>query len=124
MRNEALIVSEGTLRPEDLIPAFIHALKERLDEVEPQGHDTAHTRRYIREIEERIETIPDYYETADSGWDLVGLSDALNDYAPEGMYFGAHEGDGALYGFWPIEPAEDEEEGAAIYGAYDEEAGF
>lgn len=122
MRSEALIVSEGTLRPEDLIPAFIHALEERLDEAEAQGHDTAHTRRYIREIEERIETIPDYYETADSGWDLVGLSDALNDYAPEGMYFGAHEGDGALYGFWPIE--EDEEEGAAIYGAYDEDAGF
>src|SRR5690606_33171751 len=112
-----------TLRPEDLIPAFIHALKERLDEVEPQGHNTAHTRRYIREIEERIETIPDYYETADAGWDLAGLSDALNDYAPEGMYFGAHEGDGALYGFWPIEKDE-EEEVAAIYGAYDEEAGF
>jgi len=119
MRGEAMIVSEGTLRPEDLIPAFIHALEERLDDAEAQGHNTAHMRRYIREIEERIETIPDYYETADANWDLAGLYDALNDYAPDGMYFGAHEGDGALYGFWPIE-----EEVAAIYGAYDEEAGF
>lgn len=103
MLREAIIVSEGTLRNEDLIPAFIRALEERLDEAEAQGYSTAHMRRYIREIEERIETIPDYYETADASWDLAGLYDALADYAPEGMYFGAHEGDGALYGFWPVE---------------------
>ena len=105
MLREAIIVSEGTLRPEDLIPAFLHALEARLDEVEVRGHDTAHMRRYIREIEERIETVPGYYETDDANWDLAGLFDALNDYAPEGMRFGAHEGDGALYGFWPIEEA-------------------
>lgn len=103
MLREAIIVSEGTLRLEDLVPAFIRALEERLDEADAQGHNTAHMRRYIREIEERIETIPDYYETDDANWDLAGLYDTLNDCAPEGMYFGAHEGDGALYGFWPIE---------------------
>ena len=109
MLREAIIVSEGTLRNEDLIPAFLHALEARLDEVEAQGHDTAHMRRYIREIEERIETVPDYYGTDDANWDLAGLFDALNDYAPEGMRFGAHEGDGALYGFWPEEDEEEDE---------------
>ena len=27
----------------------------------------------------------------------------LNDVAPDGLFFGAHHGDGACYGFWRIE---------------------
>jgi len=29
--------------------------------------------------------------------------DALNEYAPDGYYFGAIEGDGSDFGFWAIE---------------------
>ena len=31
------------------------------------------------------------------------LFDTLNNYAPEGYYFGAHEGDGSDFGYWKIE---------------------
>ena len=35
--------------------------------------------------------------------DISTLIDALNEYAPEGMYFGTLEGDGADFGWWYIE---------------------
>ena len=31
------------------------------------------------------------------------LMDALNEYAPDGYYFGAIEGDGSDFGFWQDE---------------------
>jgi len=32
----------------------------------------------------------------------ISLTDALNEHAPDGFMFGAHEGDGSDFGFWPI----------------------
>lgn len=31
---------------------------------------------------------------------LEDLFDTLNNYAPEGCFFGAHPGDGSDYGYW------------------------
>jgi hypothetical protein len=33
---------------------------------------------------------------------IADMMDALNDLAPAGYYFGAHEGDGSDFGFWPL----------------------
>lgn len=44
----------------------------------------------------------DYWEDQASD-DLHELFDILDAIAPEGCYFGAHEGDGSLYGFWPCD---------------------
>lgn len=43
------------------------------------------------------------YWTEQANDDAFELFDILDSIAPEGCYFGAHEGDGSCYGFWPCE---------------------
>src|SRR5690606_2906706 len=57
----------------------------------------------LGEIERRMEGGEDYFLSEDAMWDLEWLFDALNEFAPEGTYFGTCEGDGSDIGFWPIE---------------------
>ena len=84
-------LSHGTLRLEDLYERF-------LDFVD--NHN------------------PDAY---DPEWDNVDVHDefaafvlweeiapAIEEIAPEGTYFGAHEGDGSDFGFWPVEDEYDD----------------
>lgn len=93
-------VSNGTMRPEDLIPAFCGELNFRL------GVDTwipSNTRKrhaeLIREIEDHVKTY-DTYEHDEVIDDLDALFDALDEYAGPYFYFGAHPGDGSDYGYW------------------------
>lgn len=95
-------VSEHTMRPQDLVPRFLTALKE-LDSM-----------RYIA-IVFAVHPLPPAYvedEGDDSEWWdseecqhflWEELFDALNDCAPDGFYFGAHPGNGSDYGFWESE---------------------
>ena len=72
-------ISTGTLKPEDLAPVFIEELFSR-------GVDAG--------------GVPE---------DMDELYKALNYVCPPFVYFGAHPGDGADFGFWPdMEPLEDE----------------
>jgi hypothetical protein len=75
-------ISHATLRTEDLIEAF----ESWIESVDPKG--------YTELMEEKDD---DY---ADDEWLNEVLFDAMNDYAPEGYYFGATEGDGSDFGFW------------------------
>lgn len=74
-------IIQATMRPEDLIPAF-HA---ELARVIPTGA--------------RLDPpMPEW------GWiEIETLIDDLNRYAPEGLYFGAHPGDGADWGWRSME---------------------
>lgn len=102
MKAEIGSISHATMRNEDLIPVFLEELK-RLD-------DGTHA-RLIKDIEQNQNstTYDDYYESEDAQWDLEELFDALNEHAPPYCYFGAHQGDGSDYGFWPnIESIEQE----------------
>lgn len=93
------VVSEGTLRPQDLIPKF-------LDELRFQD-GTA----YAQVIVDGRIPPAHAFEDDDAEWwrseeasEMVnGLQDALNDVAPNGCYFGTLEGDGACFGFFSIE---------------------
>jgi hypothetical protein len=85
-------ISHGTMRPQDVLPALLDTLAE---------HDKDAYTQYLHIIPAHaseddgaawwIEEAPDHVEA---------LFDALNDCAPEGLYFGAHPGDGSDYGFW------------------------
>lgn len=100
----------GTMRDEDLLRAFATELR-RLDEA---GN-------YYQLCNEAMVMANDpegdyQYMPADV---ITDLFDRLDEFSPEGHRFGAHEGDGSDYGFWPVEdnglhvedgPPEDEPE--------------
>lgn len=99
------VVSSGTCRPEDLIPAFLKVLAEY-----PEAHQEFLESSGMLEF---TQCGGDYWEpflNGDTerllelrGFMLDELFDALDEIAPEGCSFGSHEGDGACYGFWPVE---------------------
>lgn len=97
-------ISEGTLRPEDLIPKFIEVLNDLVPwQVPYLATTSADWREYVALVEAgQAERLGECDQESVSEF-LVRLEDELNDAAPEGYRFGAHEGDGALFGFWRIE---------------------
>ena len=89
-------VSTGTLRTADLLDAFA-------DELEYQVQCNAelplsHRESLLNMVWDAREIDPDH-EDADEI--LNDLQDALQEFAPPYSYFGANEGDGADFGFWP-----------------------
>jgi hypothetical protein len=94
-------ISHGTLRPRDLIPAFLDAVQE---------YAPAH---YEGMMASAFAPIPayvmdegddsDWWNSEDAGFLLEELFNILEEAAPEGMYFGAHPGDGSDFGFWEAE---------------------
>ena len=96
-------ISHGTLRSEDLIPAFLDELDD----------ETAAT--IIAEYPEYEAASEDedheFWTSEEASWMVDALFDALNDVAPPFCYFGANEGDGSDYGFWPsLESAREDED--------------
>lgn len=94
------VVSSGTLRTADLVPAFYGALV--------QANCAQGIVRFVSlSLAARVWLKADRDGAFDAeehdgiGMDLVSqLMDALSELAPAGCYFGAHEGDGACFGFW------------------------
>ncbi len=93
-------ISHGTHRLEDLIPAFMAALKV-LDEAAAAGL----IQEYPLVLAEDGSYSEDYNEitSEEAGYLLDRLFDILAEYAPENGYFGAHPGDGSDFGFWPVD---------------------
>jgi hypothetical protein len=87
-------VSEGTTNPDHLIPAFSIELRT----LDPDAMD-----RIEIEFPELEDNDPEDLDPEMVGYILEALFNALEECAPDGYYFGAHPGDGADYGFWPVE---------------------
>lgn len=90
-------VISGTLRPQDLLEVFSSELR-RVDE-------DGRFENLCREAEEVADHITSFEEdqvTLDNASEIISdLIDALNDCAPDYVYFGTHPGDGASFGWWP-----------------------
>ena len=114
-------VSSGTLRHEDLIPAFLDCLGDLGDEGETSNGDNIAD--MLVEIESRS-GFKGYYESDESEYDLESLFYSLNDFAPPYCYFGAHQGDGADFGFWPDWDAIEELDGLRVADTSEVPSGF
>lgn len=90
-------ISTGTLRSEDLLSAFASELEWLGNEDDKPLVFEANAMLEAEELDEN--------EAADLVNDLI---DALSEHAPPYCYFGAHEGDGADFGFWPSMESIDE----------------
>lgn len=90
-------VSKATHRNEDIIPSFLEELK-RLDE----GNDFF--KAEIKETESFIKRAKKdraIWTSDEAQWTIEDLQYGLEEYAPPYCYFGAHEGNGSDFGFWP-----------------------
>lgn len=88
------VYSDGTMRPEDLIPKFLDAL-------EPL-HLSQSERAQVRAIRARLNEAGEYgayVGSEEMDWDLDALFDIGNAHTPDYCYFGA--GDGACFGVFP-----------------------
>lgn len=99
-RGDVGTVSHGTLRPADLIPAFLEELRKRDSDAYTQ---VAILGRAVPCYVEDEGDSSEWWASDDAHWLLEELFDALDAAAPEGTYFGAHPGDGSDYGFWPMD---------------------
>lgn len=80
-------ISSGTLRMQDLIPRFaqyIEDVKGRPQDGLLLPADDDHP----------------WWDSDEAFFIYEELIEELEELAPPGTYFGSHEGDGALFGFW------------------------
>lgn len=100
-------VSWGTMRSQDLLPAFSDALRG----LDPKAYQKLSAPDSDSDLAAWLST--PLAADNDPWWDseacsfiMEDLFDALDECAPEGHYFGAHPSDGAHFGFWPVEEEE------------------
>ena len=100
-------ISHGTMREEDLIPAFMDTLRA-LDrnKADALQEDNADVFEWLDG--DTDEATDDQLEAASIFLNET-LWNALDEYAPPYCYFGSHPGDGADYGFWPSMESIDED---------------
>lgn len=95
-------ISEGSLRPEDLIPTFADELRAlSRDNPEPYAALIAKADAWRDGDATQADD--------DAAPDIIySLKDALSEFSPPYCYFGSHPGGGADFGFWPDMESVDE----------------
>lgn len=94
MEIEIGTLIHGTLRIQDLIPAFLEELKRR---------QKLYRTQLVTDAENVVEE--QLWGTDLAGFILQELIEVLNEDLPD-VYFGSHPGDGADFGYWYAEHEE------------------
>jgi len=93
-------VISSTLRTQDLVQEFLDVIR-----------DTAEYVQIIQTNNHDLRVIFEPFSENDERWDSEYMSyflneelfDVLDSYAPNGYYFGSHEGDESDFGYWKNE---------------------
>lgn len=96
-------VSHGTLRTQDLLLSFAGELSVHT-EINKDALDPTTCARLNNLALEAAEHVGDNEEATSLVEQLI---DALNEFAPPGTWFGANDGDGSSFGYWPIDDNDD-----------------
>lgn len=101
-------VSEGTLKPEDLIPKFLKVMELQMlalrQQFEAEWSDELAAMPLIATIES-LDQDPEWQERL--GEMLEAAINKIDENLPEGYWFGQPEGDGACFGIWEVWAADD-----------------
>lgn len=94
------VISEGTLRTEDLLPAFADTLRDLC-----QSRPTNETTEAMALVEEAdaLASVEEWSaDDAETARDVLAeMEHWIEEFAPFYTYFGTLEGDGACFGIWP-----------------------
>ncbi len=94
-------VSHGTLRPQDLMPAFLSALADLRQPI-PGNIEATKYMEYVGDMftTAAIDEDDEFWVSEEVQFDMDDLIEALNNNLPPFVYFGTLEGDGSDFGFW------------------------
>ena len=103
-------ISHGTLRTQDLLPAFLETLTARGGKM-PDDLECGKHIEYLNWPSLDTTACDDddkFWGSEEAMWDMEALTDALQALCPTFVYFGTLEGDGSDFGFWADMDALDE----------------
>jgi hypothetical protein len=112
-------ISNGTLRPEDLLPAMIGAADSLV-----LSKDERKTVNRIKSRVERAGVDDAYWTDEQADYDRDSLDSVLNNHALPSCFFGSHPGDGADIGFWLSEDALQDFDGLKVSDLSEIPAGY
>lgn len=97
------VVSEGTLRDEDLISAFSAELDYYMKRLRLSRDQRKRFTLLVSDCTKYDDLTDSVCQIAFGGALIGRLEEALDEIAPPYCYFGTAEGDGACFGFFPSE---------------------
>lgn len=90
------VISEGTHRPQDLLPALLGALRD----VDSTAYAQTMVNGGIIPAHAQEDDDAEWWDSEDASGHVDALFDTLSEYAPPYCYFGSLEGDGACFGWF------------------------